>query len=70
MALIFTFHTSLFDVQLIGSEFFSALGGAMSLFLGISFIMIMEIVELGWDLGMNCLNFCLSRPLGRQNHLI
>ena len=70
MALIFTFHTSLFDVQLIGSEFFSALGGAMSLFLGISFIMIMEIVELGWDLVMNCLNFCLSRPLGRKYHLI
>ena len=70
MTLVFTFRTSLSDFQLIGSEFFSALGGAMSLFLGISFIMIMEIVELSWDLVMNCLNFCLSRPLGRQNHLI
>ena len=36
-------------------EFFSALGGAISLFLGVSFIMIMEVLELFWDFIMNIL---------------
>ena len=51
-------------------NFFSALGGAMSLFLGISFIMIIEVIELVWDFLMNLVNFALNRPLGRDHHLI
>ena len=42
----------------------------MSLMLGISFIMIAEVVELLWDFLMNCLNYSLGRRLGRNNHLL
>ena len=55
---------------MLSPNFLSALGGAMSLMLGISFIMIAEVVELLWDFLMNCLNYSLGRGLGRQHHLL
>ena len=53
-----------------GADFLNALGGALSLFLGISFILIFELLELLLDLLMNLVNFCLRKPLGRKYHLL
>ena len=53
-----------------GSNFLSDLGGAFSLFLGISFILIFELMELVLDVVMNFINFCLQRPLGKKYHIL
>jgi len=56
--------------SVLGADFLNALGGALSLFLGISFILLFELVELVLDFVMNLINFCLKKPLGRKYHLL
>ena len=59
-----------FFFKVYGADFLTALGGALSLFLGISFILIFELLELALDFTMNVINFCLRKPLGRKYHLL
>ena len=47
---------------------FSALGGCLSLWLGISFCSLFEIVELALDLVGNIINKILGRVIGRANN--
>ena len=57
-------------LQVFGPSFMNALGGALSLFLGISFILIFELFELLLDIFMNSLNFCVNRPIGKKYHFL
>ena len=49
--------------QIDGAAFISALGGALSLFLGISISMVFEVIEFAIDL---VLNICLLCGKGRK----
>ena len=42
-----------YTFQLTGSAFLAAFGGALALFLGLSFAMMLEVVEFIIDLGFN-----------------
>ena len=53
-----------------GSSMMSALGGVLSLYLGISFAMLFEVVEIFMDFIQNFINFLVGRPLGRKHHLM
>jgi hypothetical protein len=48
----------------------SALGGVLSLYLGISFAMLFEVVEIFIDFIQNLINFLGGLPLGRKHHLM
>ena len=47
---------------------FNALGGCLSLWLGISFCSLFEIVELALDLVGNVINYMGGRVIGRANN--
>ena len=51
-----------------GSNIFSSLGGVLSLFLGISFAMLFEVIEILLDFLNNFFNWMAGRPLGRIYH--
>ena len=48
----------------------SALGGVLSLYLGISFATLFEIVEIFIDLIQNMINYIAGRPVGRKYHVM
>ena len=47
----------------------SAIGGQISLFLGISIAMLFEVFEIILDLTGNIINWALRKPLGRPYHV-
>ena len=48
----------------------SALGGVLSLYLGISFATLFEIVEIFIDLIHNMVNYAAGRSIGRKHHVM
>ena len=46
-----------------------AIGGQISLFLGISIAMLFEVLEIILDLTSNIINWVLRKPLGRPSHV-
>ena len=61
-------QTSPFIMQ--QSSMMSALGGVLSLYLGISFATLFEIVEIFIDLLHNMINSIGGRPVGRKHHVM
>ena len=59
-----------FLLKVLGANFLNGLGGALSLFLGVSFILIFELVELALDVLMNLINLSWGLPLGRKHHVL
>ena len=57
-------------VFLQGSAMMSALGGVLSLYLGISFASVFEIVEVLVDLLHNTGNWVAGREVGRKHHVM
>ena len=47
----------------------SAIGGQISLFLGISIAMLFEVLEIILDFTSNIINWVLRKPLGRPYHV-
>ena len=47
----------------------TAIGGQISLFLGVSIAMVFEVVEIILDLTNNIMNWIIGRPLGRPFHI-
>ena len=47
----------------------TAIGGQISLFLGISIAMVFEVVEIALDFTNNVINWTVGRPLGRSHHM-
>ena len=57
-----------FELILKDGSLFNALGGCLSLWLGVSFCNLFEILELLPDLLGNFFNWMSSRPIGRANN--
>ena len=53
-----------------GGSFWSSLGGALSLCLGVSFAMLFEVVEILIDLLANIVNYVMGREIGKANHVM
>ena len=51
------------------TETTTAIGGQLSLYLGVSIAMVFEVLEIILDLVGNTLNWLRGRPLGRQHHI-
>ena len=47
----------------------TAIGGQISLFLGVSIAMVFEVVEILIDFTSNTINWMMGRPLGRPFHM-
>ena len=66
----FSAFNKYFLLKVLGANFLNGLGGALSLFLGVSFILIFELVELALDVLMNLINLSRGLPLGRKHHVL
>ena len=53
-----------------GGSFWSSLGGALSLCLGVSFAMLFEVIEILIDLLANIVNYVSGRDIGKAHHAI
>ena len=51
------------------TETTTAIGGQLSLYLGVSIAMVFEVLEIILDLLANTLNWLRGRPLGRRHHI-